>query len=251
MHFKKELLTILKYIYRCVGISVVICTLGPKPTYIGKHTLNLPSINSENSYVGVLFAKAKKDLLPEHIELITLDPISALFVKLKIAILISLCFVLPYFLYLLLRYITPALFFKEKILIYITILSSMILFYAGALFAYTYILSSMFNTLLSFHNDLGIHQYLSVDEFVNWSLSTLFVTGTMFLSPILMYALAGLNIIPYNFWLRYWRESLVIFIIFASIITPDVSGLSVFIMMIPMTFLYLLGSSLAYSCKIK
>ena len=253
MNFKKELLAILKQICRCAILAllivIIVCSFGPKQLYFYGHTINAPSINANNSYVGVLFSKAKKDLLPSHIELITLDPISALFIKLKISLLISLFFVLPYFLYSLLRYITPALFFKEKILIYSTTLASIFLFYGGALFAYKYILSSMFGTLLSFHNDLGIHQYLSVNEFVSWSLSTLFVTGIMFLSPILMYALAGLNIVQYNFWLKYWRECLVIFLIFAAIITPDVSGLSLFIMMIPMTALYLLGLGLSYSCK--
>lgn len=108
-----------------------------------------------------------------------------------------------------------------------------------------YIVAPMFKFLLSFSQNIPVTQFLAIDEFISWTLAALLMTGLLFLLPIFMYSLAALRIITARFWINQWREAFIVFLIISSVATPDVSGLSVIILSIPMIFLYGLGIALS------
>jgi sec-independent protein translocase protein TatC len=59
------------------------------------------------------------------------------------------------------------------------------------------------------------------------------------------------RIIPAEIWLKNWRIALVVFAVSSAIITPDGSGVTMILLLVPMMILYLVGSSLSYKFSLK
>jgi len=53
-----------------------------------------------------------------------------------------------------------------------------------------------------------------------------------------MYGLTALGIVPANFWKKYWRFATIAIVVFGAIITPDGSGITMFLVALPMLALY-------------
>jgi sec-independent protein translocase protein TatC len=56
-----------------------------------------------------------------------------------------------------------------------------------------------------------------------------------------MYIISLAELIEYDFWKRNLRYSIIIFIIFGAIITPDGSGVTMWFISGPMILLYITG----------
>ena len=74
--------------------------------------------------------------LPDGSEMIAIDVASPFLIPFKLVIYLSIFIVIPYILYHLWSFIAPGLYTHEKKLIFPLIISSSILFYLGAAFAY-------------------------------------------------------------------------------------------------------------------
>ena len=191
--------------------------------------------------VTQIFLKIEHDVLPQGVQLVSLSPITVFLLQLKIALFASFAMSLPIFLYCMVRYISPALFVRERLqLIFVTVMISFF-FLLGVIFSYKFLVLQMFTILFSFNHGLQVASMLDVNEFMSWTLASLFVTGVLFLLPFFMYGLCALRVVSSRFWVQYFREVFLGFLIISAIITPDVSGVSILILSIPMVALYSLG----------
>src|SRR5256885_1037963 len=59
--------------------------------------------------------------------------------------------------------------------------------------------------------------------------------------PVLMYGLSALGIVRSDFWKKYWRFAAIAIFLFGAIITPDGSGITMFLVALPMLALYVVG----------
>ena len=198
-----------------------------------------PSVSK--SLASLFFIQTKNDLLPEGVELIATSPITAFLIHLKIGILGSFVLFLPVLLYSFGRYLSPALYREERRNFLLLTFLSTILFLAGVVFAYRLLVLKMFSALFSFNTSLDVTPYLAADDFISWVLSALIISGVLFLLPIFMYTLAVIRVVGSSFWVIRWREAFVVFLVCASLITPDVSGFSVVLLMLPVACLYMFG----------
>jgi sec-independent protein translocase protein TatC len=222
-------------------LSVIfLCSFGVHiTTFLG---VQVPIFRPESpSIASLFFLKVKQDLLPQGVDLISISPISVFLVQIKIAALGGLILLFPFYLYSLIRYLSPALHYKEKIRVVMWSLFAAILFFFGVLFAYKFLILQVFQVFFSFNKDMNVSSFLAIDEFINWTLSSLFLTGVLFLLPLFMYILSVVNLVSSAFFISRWREVFVVFLIIAAIITPDVSGVSLILISIPMIALYTLG----------
>ena len=226
-----------------VGV-IFLCTFGVYTVTL--HGVSIPFFKPESpSIASLFFLRIKQDLLPQGVELISISPISVFLVQLKIAALGSLIILFPFFLYSLIRYLSPALLYREKLRVVMWSFAAAVLFFFGALFAYSFLVLQVFQVFFSFNTDMHVASFLAIDEFVSWTLSSLFITGFLFLLPLFMYILAVGNIVGSKFFASKWREAFVLFLVASAIITPDVSGVSLVLISIPMVALYTFGIILA------
>jgi len=66
-----------------------------------------------------------------------------------------------------------------------------------------------------------------------------------------MYIISLSNIIDYNFWRKNFRYSIIIIVVFGAIITPDGSGVTMWLIAGPMILLYLIGIFLVQAKIVK
>jgi len=221
-------------------LTFVIFAIGFDKVNIFGNEFYVP-IFSSNSLAVRMFEMIKNDLVPEGVNLIATSPVSAFVSQSIISLFTSLIVTFPFFLYKFIKYLSPALYPKEKKAILKVLAPSSLLFLGGAIFAYFIIIPPTFKVLYSFNTILGVAPFFVVSEFISWTLALMFTTGLMFLLPIFMYFLSWLGLIPFTFWVDNWRIALVAFLIISAIITPDGSGVTMVLLTTPMAFLYIIG----------
>lgn len=233
-----------------IFILGIICVgaLGLQKQDIKGYTVYMPSVTA-HSVASSFFIDAKTKLVPEGVSLLATNPITVFIAQIKIAVLISFVLTFPVFLYGLFRYLSPALYKKESRSMVLLLIPSTLLFIGGAYFAYAYIIPPMFKALYTFTLDAGVAPFFDVEEFISWVLVSMFMVGAMFLLPIFMYLVSFLGVLPRRFWLDHWRGALMTFLVLSAIITPDVSGISVLFLSIPMIALYVVGLLLVLLTK--
>jgi sec-independent protein translocase protein TatC len=82
---------------------------------------------------------------------------------------------------------------------------------------------------------------LFADDFISFVLLFMLAFGLAFELPVLMYGLTALGIISSEFWKKNWRFAAIAIFVFGAIITPDGSGITMFLVALPMLALYVLG----------
>jgi sec-independent protein translocase protein TatC len=196
-------------------------------------TLAYPYPNPFNPVAIQLFTKMRADLVPAAIDnepIITavLTPLDAIMVEIKLAYQIG-------------KFIAPALKPKEKSLLIKIALPSALLFIAGAVFAYMFVVPFVFSFLYRIAGSMVDQTLLSPGEFIDFTLTFLIGFGLAFELPVFMIGLCSLGLVQPDFWKKNWRYATVAIFVFGAVITPDGSGVTMFLVAIPMLVLYLAG----------
>jgi len=197
---------------------------------------------SLDSIAVFLLNSARESLLPQGVELVTLNPLNAFVVLMLISLVLAFIVSFPLFLYKLIRYLSPALYPAEKKAIFKVMAPSAILFLLGCLFSYLILVPLTFRALYTFADVIGVETFFYIAEFVPFVLGLTVAVGALFLLPVFMVLLTRFGIIDGKFWKDKWRYSMLFFLIFSAIITPDGTGISMMILALPLMGLYFLGT---------
>ncbi len=248
MSFIQELKTlkdhILSWLLSYVIISFAIFTVGLSKVKVFGFDLLVP-VFSQHSLATIFFDLIRRDLLPEGVKLIAVSPVSAFVSQVTVSLLLAFILTFPFFLFKLSGYLSPALHDNERKAITRIFIPSIVLFFAGAFFAYFSLIPETFRVLYSFNALIGAEPFFSISEFIGWVFVLMFAVGMMFLLPIFMYLLGRLGVIRHNFWRENWRASLTVFLVVSAVITPDGSGVTMMLLSLPMMALYGLGMTLS------
>lgn len=248
MVFSEELKDLKMYLVCWFGgfflFSFFFFSIGYSSKTFSQKTFYFPVFSTE-SFSIIFFETAKKDLIPSDVLLVASDPITALTVQTKISLLAAFVCMFPYLLYLFFTYLSPALYIQEKKILMISLLPSVFLFAGGALFSYRYLIPLVFKVLFSFNVTLGVTSFFNANDFINWVLALIFIVGTLFQLPVLMCILSLFKIVHPSFWHKYWKIATLISLGIFAIIIPDVSGIAMIGMTIPMLVLYMAGTFLS------
>ncbi|MBM3251020.1 MAG: twin-arginine translocase subunit TatC [Candidatus Nealsonbacteria bacterium] len=204
--------------------------------------LPLPTINS---FSVQIFKIIERTLVPSNVQLIATEPFAAFLVQIKISLLLAFVFTLPVFLYRILFFLSPALYQNEKKAIFKLLIPSTFLFVSGCFFAYFLLIPLTFQALYSFVEIMDITPFFSLDKFIGLTLGLMFVTGLMFLLPVLIALLSYFGLIEPDFWKNNWRYAILFFLIVSAIITPDGTGITMMILSAPLSLLYFGGMIVA------
>src|SRR3989338_8183948 len=194
-----------------------------------------------------IFLSAKSFLVPNSVLLVALGPVSVFMAPVVLAFLVSLLITFPYVLYAFEKYLRPALYPKERKVIYKFVLPSLILFYLGCAFGYFIIIPATFSILYSFAAPIDVTPYFSLDSFVSSVFLLTVSVGVIFLLPVVMVLLTRLSIVPSEWWLKHWRGAVLASVIFYAVITPDGSGVTMVFLFVPLMLLYGIGAVLSKS----
>lgn len=143
----------------------------------------------------------------------------------------------PFILWELWKFISPALYDKEKKNVKLFIFIASILFFLGVAFGYFVLSPLSINFLANLTISDQVKNAIDMDSYIGLVKSTSLATGLVFELPIIIYFLSKLGIVTPKFLADYRKYSYVIILIIAAIVTPP-DVISQTIVTIPLVILY-------------
>lgn len=181
-------------------------------------------------------------LLPEGVKLIQTAPGQAFFAQLYVSMLVGMIASMPIIIREIYGFISPAFNKQTKRAGKISVLLPTIsLFLAGIAFSYSAVIPLALNFLYKYGESIGVATFLNINDFISFVLQFFLGFGIAFELPIIMYAISLTDVIEPKFWRHNFRYAIIVLVIFGAIITPDGSGLTMWLVAGPMIALYLVG----------
>lgn len=166
-------------------------------------------------------------------------PYEAFVVKLKISLITGVAISIPLIITEIWLFIAPGLYEREKKIVLLGVLSSILLFATGALFCFFVIIPFALKFLLGFGGP-SLKPVLSVGQYVNFVSLFVISFGVAFNLPVFVAGAVRLGILRAETLRKQWRLAIVLIFIAAAILTPGPDVLSQVLLAIPLLFLYVI-----------
>ena len=163
----------------------------------------------------------------------------------KISFILSIVVTFPYIVNQIWLFIKPALSAKEinKTRRSLGVVS--LLFFAGVLFSYYFLVPIASNFLLSYSLSDKIRNVITITSVTGFVTFMSLATGLVFEMPVLIFILARLGMITSSALIKRWRIALVVIFIIAAVATPSPDIFSQFLLAFPLILLYILSIFIA------
>jgi sec-independent protein translocase protein TatC len=143
----------------------------------------------------------------------------------------------PYILWEFWKFISPALYEKEKKNAKVFVFFSSILFFLGVLFGYFLIVPMSVNFFATFKvSDLVKNQF-TLDSYMGLIKTSVLASGLFFELPIVIYFLTKIGLVTPDFLRKSRKIAIIIVLIVAAIVTPP-DVVSQIIVTIPMLLIF-------------
>ena len=143
----------------------------------------------------------------------------------------------PYILFEIWKFISPALYEKEKKGAKFFIGVSSILFFLGVLFGYFVIIPMSVNFVATFTVSDVVKNQFTLESYIGLVKTSVLAGGLFFELPIVIYFLTKLGLVTPEFLRKYWKYAVIIILIVAAIVTPP-DVVSQTIVATPMLLIY-------------
>jgi sec-independent protein translocase protein TatC len=181
-------------------------------------------------------------LLPQGVKLIQTAPGQAFFAQLYVSVLVGIIASMPIIIREMYGFISPAFDQQPRRAGIKTIfLPTITLLLAGIAFSYIAVIPFTLNFLYNWGQAMGAETFLNINDFITFVLQFFLGFGIAFELPLIMYAISLTDLIEPKFWRHNFRYAIIILVIFGALITPDGSGLTMWLVAGPMIALYLIG----------
>nr|YP_009510655.1 Sec-independent protein translocase component TatC [Gracilaria ferox]AXI96328.1 Sec-independent protein translocase component TatC [Gracilaria ferox]UAD85812.1 Sec-independent protein translocase component TatC [Gracilaria ferox] len=174
------------------------------------------------------------------IKFLQLAPGEYFFTSIKVALYTGFLLSSPFLIYQITLFILPGLTEKESKLIIPILLTSIMLFFSGIIFAYLILAPAALQFLINYGNEI-VEPIWSFEEYFNFILLLLFSTGIAFQIPIIQIVLGILNIFSSTDMYVYWKYIILGSTIIAAIITPSTDPVTQIILSLAIIILYSSG----------
>lgn len=170
--------------------------------------------------------------------LVYLSPLDPIMLLIKGALLACMTFVLPMVVYQFWLFIAPGLMRRERKAVKWILGSSLLLFPAGAFFAWL-IAGVALKALISFGDLIpGLMPNITAAKGVGLILGLMLAFGFCFEFPLVLVLLARMGVITSEFLVRRRRIAIVIIAVVAAFVTPTPDPFTMILMLLPLLALY-------------
>jgi sec-independent protein translocase protein TatC len=170
-------------------------------------------------------------------KLVFVNPTEALFAYLKIAMLMGLFISLPIVLYQILIFVLPGLKKEERRWVLRLVPFSVLLFFAGVLFAYFILIPVTLRFFLSFGTS-DLVPMITIGGFISFVLTLLIICGVTFQTPLIILFLGLVGLVNSRILSEKRKYVIVFFFVLTAVATPTPDAFTQIIATIPLLFLY-------------
>jgi len=190
-----------------------------------------------------LIAQPLLEKLPEGTSLIATSVVSPFMTPFKVAFYVGLFIAMPVVLYQIWAFVAPGLYRREKHFAVPLLVSSVFLFYAGAVFAYFAVFPVMFSYLVG-TAPTGVSYMPDMASYLDFVLTLFFAFGIAFEMPVAVVLLVLTGLVKVDTLGKNRGYVIIgIFVVAAFLTPPD--AISQTIMAVPMYLLYEGGLAMA------
>lgn len=177
--------------------------------------------------------------LPEG-RLVILSPTEPILIVLKLGAIVGLVLVSPFLLFQLWAFLSPALYEREKKAIVPALVVGMLLFLLGGSLGFAIIVPKALSVLLGFQPDV-FQNLITYEKYFGFVLQIVLALGISFELPLVMVILAVLGVVTPPMLSRFRRHAIVLSFVAGAILSPGADVFSMFLMTVPLIFLYEVG----------
>ncbi len=165
------------------------------------------------------------------------SPTEAVVACINVSILSGLVLAMPVILWQVWRFIQPGLSQQERKNGLLFIAWGSFQFILGIVFAYSWLIPVSLRFLL------GIGRYafepvISIQSYLSFVTTLLFWSGIVFELPVVLFILAKLGIVTTQWLIQQRPYAILVMFIVAAVVTPTTDPVNLFLMAVPMVFLY-------------
>lgn len=173
----------------------------------------------------------------EAIDLQNIDMAGQFLAHIKISLIAGIIVAFPYLVFEFWKFISPALYQKEKRHARGAVLAISFLFILGVAFGYFIIAPLSINFLYNYHLSDQIDNNIKLMSYISIVASISLASGILFELPSIIYFLSKIGLITPKFLKKYRRHALVVMLVLSAIITPP-DIFSQLLVCVPLIILY-------------
>lgn len=173
-----------------------------------------------------------------HIQLVNIGLSEQFMIHMKAAMSFGLLCASPYILYVLYKFISPALYKREQHYAVKVVGSAYVLFVIGILVNYFLIFPLTVRFLGTYQVSDQVETMLSIQSYMDTLLMMSLVFGIVFEIPVVSWLLAIFGILKAKWMSQYRRQAVVVILIVAAVITPTSDVFTLLIVSLPIWLLY-------------
>lgn len=177
-------------------------------------------------------------LKPFEIQLVNIGLTEQFMVHMKTALLFGILCASPYIIYLLYKFISPALYEREKHYGVRIVGGGYVMFMIGILADYFLIFPLTLRFLGTYQVCGDVHTMLSLQSYMDTLFMMSVVLGIVFEIPVISWLLALFGVLRADWMRRYRKHAIVVILTIAAIITPTSDVFTLLIVSFPIWFLY-------------
>jgi sec-independent protein translocase protein TatC len=178
--------------------------------------------------------------------LIYTRPMAGFVFSMKIGLLAGALLASPFVFAQIWLFISPGLYRREKRIAIPFVLSSTILFAAGATFAHLVAWPAMWKFFASYDGMGGLQYFPNLEETFSLWVKILLGLGLVFQLPLMVYILARFGIVTARYMIKQYKYAVLIIVIVAAVITPTADVVTLTIFAAPMLLLYAVSIGVAW-----
>lgn len=195
---------------------------------------------SVTTIISFIFASQIFEILKSpagEINLIFIEMTEMIGIYMKVSLVSGIILAMPYLVYQLIMFISPALTRREKKRVYLILPWIALMFVGGVIFAYFILVSPAVKFLVTFGSDIATPQ-IKIGNYISIVSRLLLSIGLVFEMPVITTFLARLGIITPKWLSDKRRPAIILAFILAAIITPTFDPVNQILVAAPLIILY-------------
>ncbi len=175
---------------------------------------------------------------PFKIELVNTGLTEQFMIHMKVALAAGVLMASPYILYLLFRFVSPALYDNERRCSVRLTLAAYVMFMLGVAVNYFVVFPLTVRFLGTYQVSTDVHNLLTISSYVDTLAMMSIVFGIVFEIPVVSWLLARFGLLKSAWMGRYRRHALVAIVAVAAVITPTSDVFTLTLVSLPIWLLY-------------
>lgn len=172
------------------------------------------------------------------VSLVNTDLAGQFSIHIKVALYAGLVVASPYTVYMLLRFVAPALYDNERRYTYRVVAGGYLMFILGMLLNYFLIFPFTFRFLGTYQVSSEVANMITLESYMDTLLMMSLMLGILFELPMICWLLGKLGILTASFMRRYRRHAIVAILAVAAVITPTSDIFTLLLVSLPIWLLY-------------